>query len=124
MEIVHTPVLLRECLDFLSPVGEPYEKNAFMIDSTLGEGGHTNAFLSKYPELKICGVDADSVIQQRAKERLSCFGDRIRFFPGSIMDITAPRIFSIPQRQGRPLRHLFKRYIPLLFQRVQATAMK
>ena len=86
MEIVHTPVLLRECLDFLSPVGEPYEKNAFMIDSTLGEGGHTNAFLSKYPELKICGVDADSVIQQRAKERLSCFGDRIRFFNGWFND--------------------------------------
>ena len=103
MEIVHTPVLLRECLDFLSPVGEPYEKNAFMIDSTLGEGGHTNAFLSKYPELKICGVDADSVIQQRAKERLSCFGDRIRFFNGWFNDFYS----SYPAEMPKPDLILF-----------------
>ncbi len=103
MEIVHTPVLLRECLDFLSPVGEPYEKNAFMIDSTLGEGGHTNAFLSKYPELKICGLDADSVIQQRAKERLSCFGDRIRFFNGWFNDFYS----SYPAEMPKPDLILF-----------------
>ena len=103
MEILHTPVLLRECLDFLSPVGEPYEKNAFMIDSTLGEGGHTNAFLSKYPELKICGVDADSVIQQRAKERLSCFGDRIRFFNGWFNDFYS----SYPAEMPKPDLILF-----------------
>lgn len=103
MEIVHTPVLLRECLDFLSPVGEPYEKNAFMIDSTLGEGGHTNAFLSKYSELKICGVDADSVIQQRAKERLSCFGDRIRFFNGWFNDFYS----SYPAEMPKPDLILF-----------------
>ena len=53
MEIVHTPVLLNECLEYLSPVGEPFENDAFMIDSTLGEGGHTNAFLKKFPGLKI-----------------------------------------------------------------------
>ncbi|MGN0738948.1 MAG: 16S rRNA (cytosine(1402)-N(4))-methyltransferase RsmH [Treponema sp.] len=103
MEIVHTPVLLKECLDFLSPSGEPYEKNAFMIDSTLGEGGHTNAFLSKYPELKICGVDADSVIQQRAKERLSCFGDRIRFFNGWFNDFYS----SYPAEMPKPDLILF-----------------
>lgn len=103
MEIVHTPVLLKECLDFLSPVGEQYEKNAFMIDSTLGEGGHTNAFLSKYPELKICGVDADSVIQQRAKERLSCFGDRVRFFNGWFNDFYS----SYPAEMPKPDLILF-----------------
>ena len=48
MEIVHTPVLLQECLDYLSPVGELFEKNDLMIDSTLGEGGHSFAFLSKF----------------------------------------------------------------------------
>ena len=41
MEIVHTPVLLNECLEYLSPVGESYEAEAFINDSTLGEGGHT-----------------------------------------------------------------------------------
>ena len=44
MDIVHTPVLLQECMDWLSPIGEPYEASAFMVDSTLGEGGHSAAF--------------------------------------------------------------------------------
>ena len=86
MEIVHTPVLLNECLDLLSPVGEPYEKHCLMIDSTLGEGGHTYNFLSRFPGLSVIGLDADSAIQARAKERLSQFGDRIHFYNGWFND--------------------------------------
>ena len=86
MEIVHTPVLLQECLQYLSPEGEDFEKNAFMIDSTLGEGGHSNAFLKKFKNLRIMGLDADSVIQSRAKERLAEFGDRMSFFNGWFND--------------------------------------
>ncbi len=82
MKIVHTPVLLKECLEYLSPVGERYESKALMVDSTLGEGGHTFNFLSKYPGLSVIGVDADSVIQAKAKERLAQFGDRIHFYNG------------------------------------------
>ena len=82
MKIVHTPVLLQECLDYLSPVGEAYENNALMIDSTLGEGGHTFNFLSKYPNLTVIGVDADKNIQAKARERLSQFGERIHFYNG------------------------------------------
>ena len=86
MEIVHTPVLLNECLEYLSPVGETFEKNAFMIDSTLGEGGHSNAFLSKFPNLHILGLDRDKDIQSRARERLSVYGDRMDFFNGWFND--------------------------------------
>ena len=82
MEIVHTPVLLNECLEYLSPVGESFENHCLMIDSTLGEGGHTYNFLKKYPGLSVVGLDADCVIQARAKERLAEFGDRIHFFNG------------------------------------------
>lgn len=86
MEIVHTPVLLNECLEYLSPVGETFEKNAFMIDSTLGEGGHSNAFLSKFPNLHILGLDRDKDIQSRARERLSVYGGRMEFFNGWFND--------------------------------------
>ena len=86
MEIVHTPVLLQECLDYLSPAGEPFEKHALMIDSTLGEGGHSFAFLSKFPELSIIGLDADKNIQARARERLAPFGERMNFFNGWFND--------------------------------------
>ena len=86
MEIVHKPVLLKECLHYLSPIGEPYENRAVMIDSTLGEGGHTYNFLSKYPNLSVIGLDADKYIQAKAKERLSVFGDRIHFYNGWFND--------------------------------------
>lgn len=82
MEIVHTPVLLNECLEYLSPLGETFENKALMIDSTLGEGGHSYNFLSKYPNLSVIGLDADKSIQEKAKERLSVFGHRMNFFNG------------------------------------------
>ena len=97
MTPVHTPVLLAECLEELSPVGEPYEKDAFMIDSTLGEGGHTEAFLQKYPGLKICGVDADQAIQARAKERLSAFGGRALFYNGWFNDFYSDYPRDLPK---------------------------
>lgn len=82
MEFVHTPVLLEECLNRLGPEGEAFESNAFMIDATLGEGGHSFAFLSRFPTLNIAGIDADAAIQQRARKRLSKFGERMRFYNG------------------------------------------
>ncbi|MCR4580750.1 MAG: 16S rRNA (cytosine(1402)-N(4))-methyltransferase RsmH [Treponema sp.] len=102
MEIVHTPVLLNECLELLSPEDLSYRNNSsdnpFMIDSTLGEGGHSYNFLSKYPSLNILGLDADAVIQARAKERLSSFGDRMHFFNGWFQDFYA----AYPANEKRP----------------------
>ncbi len=103
MTPVHTPVLLAECLEELSPRGEPYEENAFMIDSTLGEGGHSEAFLKMYPGLKICGLDADKAIQARARERLSVFGDRMSFYNGWFNDFYS----NYPQDLPRPNLILF-----------------
>jgi len=103
MEIVHTPVLLNECLEWLSPVGEPYEKHALMVDSTLGEGGHTFNFLSKYENLSVIGLDADPVIQAKAKERLNSFGDRVHFYNGWFNDFYA----SYPSEYEKPDLILF-----------------
>lgn len=86
MEFVHTPVLLHECLELLSPLGEPFQNDAFMIDATLGEGGHSFNFLEKYPSVHILGVDADVQIQSRARERLAPFGSRMDFFSGWFSD--------------------------------------
>lgn len=103
MEIVHTPVLLNECLQYLSPVGEPYENKALMIDSTLGEGGHTYNFLSKYKNLSIIGLDADSVIQAKARERLAEFGDRMHFYNGWFNEFYA----NYPEEYEKPDLILF-----------------
>ncbi len=103
MEVVHTPVLLQECLRFLSPVGEPFEQHALMVDSTLGEGGHSNAFLSQFPQLRVIGLDADKTIQARARERLSVFGERMQFWNGWFNDF----YHDFPAEAERPNLILF-----------------
>ena len=98
MEVVHTPVLLNECLEYLSPLGETYENHAVMVDSTTGEGGHSFAFLEKFSGLELNCLDADKVIQARAKERLSSFGNRVHFYSGWFQDFYAdyPSDFKKP----------------------------
>lgn len=97
MEVIHTPVLLKPCLEYLSPAGEPYENSAWMVDSTLGEGGHSNAFLSNFPSLNVIGIDADSVIQSRARERLAPYGDRMHFYNGWFNDFYASYPAEFPK---------------------------
>ncbi len=80
MEIIHTPVLLQECLNLLCPRENPPQGKPVMVDGTLGEGGHTEAFLTRYGCLTVAGVDADSVMLNRAKTRLADFSSRIKFF--------------------------------------------
>ena len=77
-EIVHTPVLLQETLSYLAPE----KTHALMVDGTLGEGGHTDAFLSAYDGLHVIGIDADREIQSRARDRLVKYGERIQFYQG------------------------------------------
>jgi 16S rRNA (cytosine1402-N4)-methyltransferase len=60
-----------------------------MIDATLGEGGHSYAFLSRFPDLSITGIDADPSIQAVARERLAEFGNRVRFVTGWSHDFFA-----------------------------------
>ncbi|MDR0290098.1 MAG: 16S rRNA (cytosine(1402)-N(4))-methyltransferase, partial [Treponema sp.] len=85
LEIVHTPVLLEETMQFLAPRG----RGETMIDATMGEGGHSYAFASRFPDLSIVGIDADPSIQAVARERLAEFGNRVLFFPGWSQDFFA-----------------------------------
>ena len=72
--IIHEPVLLQEVLELLVPPGG----EALMVDATLGQGGHSEAFLLKYPDLSIIGVDADPSILETARQRLAGFARRAR----------------------------------------------
>jgi 16S rRNA (cytosine1402-N4)-methyltransferase len=60
-----------------------------MIDATLGEGGHAHAFLSRFPDFSITGIDADPSIQAIARERLAEFGDRMQYYSGWSQDFFA-----------------------------------
>ena len=75
MDIVHYSVLKDEVWDFLKPAND----NSLLVDGTMGEGGHSKMFLTKSPTISVIGLDADREIQKVAKERLSEFGNRVKF---------------------------------------------
>jgi 16S rRNA (cytosine1402-N4)-methyltransferase len=78
MKPVHYPVLYREVLEYL----EPKSPAEVLVDGTLGEGGHTELFLSRFPRLHVVGVETDPVMLERAKERLRNYHDRVTFWNG------------------------------------------
>ncbi len=99
MEIVHYSVLKNEVLSFL----EPDRPGQLLVDCTTGEGGHSEAFLSKYPDMKLICLDADANIMKVAQERLAGFSDRVRFFNTWFNHFFA----SYPLGDERPDRILF-----------------
>ncbi|AEF80113.1 16S rRNA (cytosine(1402)-N(4))-methyltransferase RsmH [Leadbettera azotonutricia] len=76
MEAVHTPVLLEETVQYLGP----RKDGELLVDASQGEGGHSLEFLSRFPELRVIGLDADPAIQEIARERLKGFGDRVQLY--------------------------------------------
>jgi len=63
-------------LELLAPVVA--EPGAVLVDATLGLGGHAEAFLTRFPELVLVGIDRDQEALRLAGERLAPFGDRVR----------------------------------------------
>jgi 16S rRNA (cytosine1402-N4)-methyltransferase len=72
---IHTPVMLERTVELLSPaVSHP---GAVVVDATLGMAGHAEAFLQRFPELVLIGLDRDTDALAIAGERLAPFGDRV-----------------------------------------------
>lgn len=57
--------------------GIPKEKRSFFLDCTLGGGGHAFSLLETLPSSVLMGTDIDSEAIEKAKTRLSRFGDRV-----------------------------------------------
>jgi 16S rRNA (cytosine1402-N4)-methyltransferase len=74
---IHTPVMLERCVELLAPaIGGP---GAILVDGTLGMAGHAEAFLERFPQLTLVGLDRDLDALDIARERLARFGERARF---------------------------------------------
>ncbi|MEV7694531.1 16S rRNA (cytosine(1402)-N(4))-methyltransferase RsmH [Microbacterium sp. NPDC089189] len=71
---IHTPVLLERCIEVLQPAIE--RPGAVFVDATLGMGGHSEAFLERFPDLHLIGLDRDTDALRIAGERLAPFADR------------------------------------------------
>ncbi|AFG38171.1 16S rRNA (cytosine(1402)-N(4))-methyltransferase RsmH [Spirochaeta africana] len=70
----HRSVMAEQVLEYLAPDSA----GQLMIDGTLGEGGHSAAFLERFPDLTLVGLETDPNILSRAEGRLASFGDRVR----------------------------------------------
>lgn len=72
-EFAHLPVMAQEILEAFAPVSA-----GWVIDATLGGGGHSALLLERLPQVKVLGIDQDPSALGAAAERLASFGDRAR----------------------------------------------
>ena len=85
IERIHTPVMLERTVELLATALEA--DGAVLVDATLGMGGHSQAFLERFPKLTVIGLDRDLDALAIARERLAPFGDRARFVHAVYDDI-------------------------------------
>ena len=74
--MVHRSVLRDRCVALLTP---SIEKSAdpIVVDATLGMGGHSEALLESFANLRIVGLDRDKEALAIASHRLERWSDRI-----------------------------------------------
>jgi 16S rRNA (cytosine1402-N4)-methyltransferase len=72
---IHTPVLLDRCVELLAPALQA--DGAVLVDATLGMGGHSEAFLERFANIRLIGLDRDTDALRIAGERLARFADRV-----------------------------------------------
>ncbi|GAA0625418.1 16S rRNA (cytosine(1402)-N(4))-methyltransferase RsmH [Kribbella sandramycini] len=71
----HVPVMLERVVALLAPALT--RPGAVFVDATLGLGGHSEAFLREFPELRLIGLDRDPAALRLAGARLAPYTDRI-----------------------------------------------
>lgn len=75
--IPHIPVLYREVIDTFKDI-----ESGFIIDCTMGYGGHSSMILESNPHIKLIAIDQDQTAIDFSKERLAAFGDRVSIRKG------------------------------------------
>ena len=76
-DMAHVSVMRDRCIDLLTP-GIEKSENPVVVDATLGFGGHTEAILSKFPQVKVIAIDRDTDAITAATKRLVEFGNRLQ----------------------------------------------
>jgi 16S rRNA (cytosine1402-N4)-methyltransferase len=99
----HRPVMVAPVLEFLraSRDGEP---EGWMVDGTLGAGGHAASVLEAFPRLSLLGCDQDPLALELARERLARFGRRVRIRRARLSELART---IRKERIGRPTAMLF-----------------
>jgi len=84
VNIPHIPVLLEEVKEAFSALNE-----GFIVDCTLGYGGHSEALLEQNPHIKLIGCDQDEEALAFSQKRLERFGDRVSLHHGNFASVIA-----------------------------------
>jgi 16S rRNA (cytosine1402-N4)-methyltransferase len=71
----HLPVMVDEIGELFGTVPA-----GFVLDATLGGGGHAERLLERWPHLSVLGVDRDERALAAASARLQRFGERLRVY--------------------------------------------
>jgi 16S rRNA (cytosine1402-N4)-methyltransferase len=114
---LHVPVMLAEVVALLAPALEPSPTDSagddcavgsssraadargspYLVDCTLGLGGHAHAVLSACPEAQLIGLDRDPQALVLAGERLAEFADRV-----TLVEAVYDELPAVLARLGRP----------------------
>ena len=83
MDRIHTPVMLREVLDYLD-----LRPGKIIVDATLGTGGHAQEILKRIsPGGKLIGIDRDTDSLKVAQEKLRDSSALCKFVHANFMEI-------------------------------------
>jgi 16S rRNA (cytosine1402-N4)-methyltransferase len=82
MKIPHIPVLESEIVETFKDI-----KSGYIVDCTLGYGGHSEAILKSNPLVKMVCIDRDKEAIEFSKRRLEPFIDRVEFSMGSFSQL-------------------------------------
>jgi len=77
MQIPHIPVLATEVRETFAAIKEGY-----IVDCTVGYGGHSELILASNPHIKMLCIDQDDEALSFSKRRLEAYHDRITFVKG------------------------------------------
>ena len=83
MNIPHLPVLLNEVIDIFKDI-----KDGYIVDCTVGYGGHSEAILKSNPNIHMICIDQDDEALNFSKKRLEPYIDRVIFKKGRFSNVT------------------------------------
>ena len=78
----HVPVLVEEVVFLLR-----LRRSGWLVDGTVGGGGHAEALMERAPGSRLLGVEADPEELDRARRRLAGFGSRVVLRRGNFREL-------------------------------------
>ena len=95
MQAPHIPVLFSQTIAAFAGLEDGY-----VLDCTLGYGGHSEGILTANPRLKLIACDRDAEAIEFSRERLSKFKDRIEIHKAKFSEI----LKILPEQKLRAVR--------------------